>query len=463
MAKFYSISVVHGYAFILYLEQKNKSITVLDRQEIDYDELAAYCKNKKNLHISVEQKFEFSENIQVPVAIATSRNVKNYLFYKVKEANPNMDVLFNFKKLPKQNDEENITYTVEALDKKAYLEALSFVDDFSKIKSATTSKFSLLSLANKCINAEYYICVYTHATTVLVLAVEQKELIFSRVTTIELQAPETMQMDIAENITQTISYISNQFRDVKFQTLVLSGSIALDDVIAQHIAMFNNLNISILYPKTFIQNINAEESQEHILSLGSALVEKPNQFLPKLILGIQQFNIIATVGIVLSSILLSFMIYFTFTRYEDYSNLIQQNKVLKNRYLSTLSHTKMLPKEELKKYKYNIYMTKTYLKESFIDKIIELKPLISLEKPSNFEYKNEKGSISLKVSFEKKFGELVNLYKFEKEFDSRFNAIKEKLKITKKTTVDYKQLLYKTEITTIKEKLVNQRQRARRQ
>ncbi len=463
MAKFYSISVVHGYAFILYLEQKNKSITVLDSEEIEYEELAAYCKNKKNLHVSVEQKVEFSENMQVPVAIASSRNVKNYLFYKIKESNPNMDVLFNFKKLPKQNDEENVTYTIEALDEKAYLEALNFVDDFSKIKSATTSKFSLLSLANKCIDAEYYICVYTQATTVLVLAVEQRELIFSRATTIESQTPETMQMDIAENITQTISYISNQFRDIKFQTLVLSGSIALDDVIAQHIAMFNTLNISILYPNTFIQNINAEESQEHILSLGSALVEKSNQFLPKLILGVKQFNIVVAVGIILSSIILVFMLYLTFNAYENYSDLTQKNQLLKQRYLYALSHTKMRPKEELKKYEYNIYMTKTYLKESPIDKIIELKPLITLVKPSKFEYKNEKGVISLKVSFEKKFGELVNLYKFEKEFDSRFNAIKEKLKITKKTTVDYKQLLYTTEITTTKMKLANQRQRARRQ
>jgi len=428
---------------------------VLDTQEIDYDE--------KNLYVSVEQKFEFSENIQVPISIANSRNAKNYLFYKIKESNPNMDVLFNFKKLPKQNDEENIIYAVEALDEKTYLEALNFVDDFSKIKSATTSKFSLLSLANRCIDAQYYICVYTHATTVLVLAVGQKELIFSRVTTIESQSPETMQMDIAENITQTISYISNQFRDIKFQTLALSGSVALDDVIAQHIAMFNNINISILYPKTFIKNINAEESQEHILSLGGALVEKSNQFLPKLILGMQRFNIITSVCVVLSLIFLSFMIYFTFIGYEDYSDLIQQNKILKNRYLSTISHTKMLPKEELKKYGYNIYMTKTYLKDSPIDKIIELKPLISLLKPSKFEYKNEKGSVVLKISFEKKFSELMSLYRFEKEFDTRFNAIKKKLKITKSSTVDYKQLLYKAEISTVKANTISHKRRVRRQ
>jgi len=463
MAKFYSISVMNGYASILYLEKKNKSIIILDRQEIGLEDVATYIKNKKNFHISVEQKFELSKIIQVPIKIANSRHVKNYLFYKIKESNPDIDILFNFKKLPKQNDEKNIVYNIEVLDEKEYLDALSFVDNYFKIKSITTNKFSLLSLANRCIDAEYYMCVYTQGSTVLVLAVEQKELIFSRTTTIESQNPETMRMDIAESITQTISYISNQFRDMKFQTLALSGSVALDDVIPQHIAMLNNLNISILYPNTFVKNINAEESQEHILSLGSALVEKSNHFRPKLILGIRQFNLITTVGLVLSFTALLVMLYFTFNTHNNYSELVQKNKILKNHYLYTLSQTKMLSNKELQKYRYNIYMTKTYLKESPIDKIIELKPIISLVKPSQFEYRNEQGTFSLEVSFEKKFDKLIDLYNFKKKFENQFNLIKEKFKFTKETTVDYKKLLYSTKITTTKEQSLNQKQIKRKQ
>ncbi len=459
MAKFYSISVMHDYAFVLHLDKKNNNITILSSETVAYDELEEYFKNKSNLCISLNQTFEYSKNISVPVAIANSKNVKNYISYKIQEANENIDVLFNYKKLPKQNDEKNINYSVEALDENKYLEALSFLDHYSKIKTTTTNKFALLSIANKCIDNDYYICVYTYANTILILAVEQKELIFSRAATIVSQTPETMQIEIAENITQTISYIYNEFRDIEFTTLILSGSIALDDAIPQHIAMFNDLNIAILYPNTFVKNLHADESQEYILPLGSALVEKSNRFPPKKILGYRQFDTVTAISVVISFVMLIFTSYLVFNGYENYENLTQKNKLLKQKYLYAISQAKMLPKKELENYEYIIDMTKKYLKDSPTDVIIELKPLVSLAKPIKFQYENKGGDVVFTLSFEKQFDELVNLYKFEKKFDSKFNALKEKLKITKKTTVDYKKLLYRTEISRQKNKVVKRKQR----
>ena len=450
MAKFYSISIINEYAFILYLEEKNGLLIVLESFEIEISELALFVKNKKNLYISVEQAFEFSENIKVPIAIAKSNNVRNYLFYKIKEANPNIDILFNFKKIPKQNDEENIIYSVEVVDEKAYIASLDFVKDLSSIKSATTNKFALLSLANRCINDDHYICVYTNARTVLVLAVEQKELIFSRAISIDVSDPQTLQMHIAENITQTLSYIANQFRDIKFNTLALSGSIALDDVIPQHIAMLNNLNISILYPNSFVQNIDAEESQTQILPLGTSLVAKSNQFLPKVILGIRQFHFVSALFLALSSIILLVMCYFTLNAYNKYTDLANEKKVLESRYLNLLSHTKMLSQKELTTYINHIIMVKKYLQNTPVDSILLIKPLIEMDKPIEFEYKNEDGIISFKAIFEKQFKELKNLYTFEKEFNKRFEKIKNIVKIEKKIATDYEQLIFKANVYTLK-------------
>jgi len=450
MAKFYSISIVNNYVFILHLDKKNDVLIVLESFEIEISELALFVKDKKNLYISVAQAFEFSENIKVPIAIAKSNNVKNYLFYKIKEANPNIDILFNFKKLPKQNDEENITYSVEVVDEKVCIASLDFVKDLSSIKSATTNKFALLSLANKCIDDDQYICVYTNATIVLILAVEQKELIFSRTISIDTSNPQTLQMNIAENITQTLSYIGNQFRDVKFKTLALSGSIALDDVVSQHIAMLNNLNISILYPNSFVQNINAEESQSQLLPLGASLVAKSNQFLPKIILGVRQFNFVSAISLVLSLVVLLVMCYFSLNAYNKYSDLANKNKVLESRYLNLLSQTKMLSQKELTKYINHIVMVKKYLQNTPIDTVLLVKPLIEMDKPIGFECKNEDGVISFKAIFEKHFKELKNLYKFEKEFNKRFEEINNIVKIEKKITTDYKQLIFKADVHTLK-------------
>jgi len=461
MAKFYSIAIMHDYAFVLHIEEKNKKFTILETEVLDFVQLQTYLKNKKKLCITVNQKFEYSTNLAVPLAIAKSNNIKNYLFYKIKGLYPDIDFLLNFKKLSKQNDEENITYNVEAVDEKVYLDALSFVNDFSNIKSATINKFALLSLANRCIDSNSYICVYTYATTVLVLAVEEKEVIFSRSTTIESKTHETMQMDMAENITQTLSYIGNQFREIDFKTLVLSGSIALDDVIPKHIMMFNSVNISILYPNTFIKNLNAEESQEYILSLGSVFVEKNNQFFPKIIKGIQQFNVVTKFFLLLSFLFLAGMAYFSFDESKKYDALVEKNEMLKHRYLYEFSHTKMLPKKELEKYEYTIYMTNKYLDKVPTDILIALKPLIILDKPSLFKYKVDAGKVTFEMEFEKKFTELVTLYKFEKEFNKELEEITKKVDIAKTTTVDYKQLIYRAQIKTKKNKSINTRERRR--
>lgn len=461
MAKFYSIAIMHDYAFVLCIEEKNKKFTIVETEELDFIELQKYVKNKKQLFITIEQKFEYSTNLAVPLAIAKSNNINNYLFYKIKELYPNTDLLLNFKKISKQNDEENITYNVEAIDEKAYLEALSFVNDFSNIKSATTNKFALLSLANRCLDSNSYICVYTYANTVLILAVEDKEMIFSRLITIDAVTPESMQMDIAENITQTISYVNNQFREIDFQLLAISGSIALDDVVPQHIMMFSDINISILYPNTFIKNLDAEESQKYILALGSMFVEKNNQFFPKIIKGIKQFNFITTVVLFFTLFSLLGMAYFSFNESNRYNDLVDKNEMLQQRYLYESSHTKMLPEKELENYEYTIDLTNKYLDKVPTDMLITIKPLMILDKPSLFKYKVDAGKVIFEMEFEKKFTELVALYKFEKEFNKKLEEITKKTDIEKTTTVDYKQLIYRAQIKTKKNEKLNSRKRRR--
>lgn len=459
MAKFYSISIVHGYAFILHLEDKKNDLTLLDAQEIELSELSSYLKNKTNFYISLEQQFEYSTILQVPATIANSSNLKNYLFFKIKEEYPNTDILLNYQKLTVQNDEENVSYSVEILDEKEYLEALSFVNDFRKIKSVTTNKFAFLSLANKCMGKEPYICVYTHADKVIMLAVEQKELLFSRSITINSQNPQTMQMDMAENIVQTLSYISSQFRDVKFKKLALCGSIALDDVIAEHINMFAHFNISILYPNTFVKNLTAEASQEHILSLGSALVDKSHKIIPKSVLGVWQFNVASMFTLIISIILFLFAFFISFQEYMHYEDLTQKNALVKENYLQTLSQTKMLPQKELQRYVDHITITKLYLKTSPLDFAIQLKPLIALSTPMKFDCKNENNKLECKVTFQEKFSKLKELYAFEQNFNESYGKMRDTLQVSKNTKIDYKNLTLTIELSSKKSALNNKRRR----
>jgi len=191
-------------------------------------------------------------------------------------------------------------------------------------------------------------------------------------------------------------------------------------------------------------------------------VPKSNQFLPKLLLGIRQFNIASTSALVISSILLFCMFYFTFNAYEKYSNLSNQNKVLSAKYSKVLAQTKMLPQKELDKYVNHIHMVNKYLKNAPVDTLEVLKPLIELSKPTQFAYKDEDGVLSLKVDFEKSFAKLINLYTFEKEFNKRFNDINSSMDINKNATIDYKKLIYKVQLSTVDKKNNIKRKKARR-
>ncbi|HIP54521.1 MAG TPA: hypothetical protein EYH11_03530 [Sulfurimonas autotrophica] len=459
MSKFYSISLVEKYGFVVHLEKKKSNLSVLDTQEVAVDTLSSFAKDKKRFIINLFLEFEFSQDIKVPIVIAKSGNVKSYLLYKIKEANSGKNILFNFYKSPKQNDEENIIYRVEAVDENEYLEKLAFVDDFSKIESSTISKFALLSLANRCIDEKCFICVYTIESYISILAVEEKELIFSRTITIDRSNPEASQMNIAENIAQTISYINAQFRDIEFKTLSLSGGVAVDEVIAQHIMMLNSVNISVLYPNTFVKNLNAEESQSHILSLGAALTPKSNQFMPKLILGVQQFNLIATISLFVSIFLLFVMFYFTFDIYEKHQDLLLTNEQLQEQYKKEIAQVKMIPQNEFERYVYNIFMVNKYLETTPVDTLLALEPLISLSKPIQFLYKNEEGVFSFEVKFEKRFNSLKELYQFEREMKRRVEEIKKNMQIEEKSTTDYKQFLYMLELKTKTEKSIKKRVR----
>ena len=459
MSKFYSISLVEKYGFVVHLEKKKSNLSVLDTQEVAIDTLPSFVKDKKRFIINLFLEFEFSQDIKVPIVIAKNANVKSYLLYKIKEANPGKNILFNFYKSPKQNDEENIIYRVEAVDENEYLERLAFVDDFSKIESLTINKFALLSLANRCIDEKYFICVHTIESYIIILAVEEKELIFSRTITVDRSNPEAVQMNIAENITQTISYINTQFRDIEFKTLSLSGGVAVDEVIAEHITMLNSVNISVLYPNTFVKNFNAKESQSLILSLGAALTPKPNQFMPKLILGVQQFNLITTISLYVSIFLLFVMLYFTFDIYEKHQDLLLIDEQLQEQYKKEIAQVKMIPQNELKKYTHHILMVNRYLKTTPIDILLALEPLITLSKPKQFFYKNEEGEFSFEVKFEKRFHTLKELYEFEREIKKRVQEMKKNMHVEEKSRTDYKQFLYKLELKTKRKKSIKKRAR----
>jgi len=443
--KVYAVSITKEYAFVMVLKRKRDKYILIDSETFAIDEVAKYLKNKKNIYVNIDQELDFYENIRVPSAIKNSKNIKNFIFYKIKETNPEMDVLLNYNRSPNQTeDNEEISYEVRAIDEKKYLETLKSIGNFENIRSITVSEYSLLNISNKCIKEKEFISVYVQAKRIVVIAVKEEKLIFSRTIDVASSTPETLQMEIAENITQTLSYIGTQIRDIRFKTLVISGSIALDDVISSQITMYNNMNISILYPNTFIKNLAPLDAQEHILTIGALLTPKSYRFMPETILGLQQYEKISTFLLLLSILGLGYISYTTFDQYLEYAKLIKKNRTLKNSYIATLKRTKMFSKDELSLYLKHIERVKLYLSKNPMEIFIELKPLIGLIKPISFKYKDNS---SFEIIFGKRFKELKDLYNFDKAFSDIFEKINKEKKFFKKVKIDYKNLVYSVKIS----------------
>lgn len=443
--KVYAVSITKEYAFVMVLKRKRDEYILIDSETFPIDEVAKYLKNKKNIYVNIDQELDFYENIKVPSSIKNSKNIKNFIFYKIKETNPEMDVLLNYNRSPNQTEDiEEISYEVRAVDEKKYLETLKSIGNFENIRSITVSEYSLLNISNKCIKDKEFISVYVQAKRIVVIAVKEENLIFSRTIDVASSTPETLQMEIAENITQTLSYIGTQIRDIRFKTLVISGSIALDDVISSQITMYNNMNISILYPNTFIKNLAPLDAQEHILTIGALLTPKSYRFMPETILGLQQYEKVSSLLLFSSVLILCYTFYALFDEYIRYSKLLEKNHNLKKSYLLALKNTKMFPKGELKLYLDHIERVKTYLDDAPVDILIELKDLIELSRPVSFSYKS---SNSFEIVFEKKFKGLKELYNYEKIFSKKFDKINNHKKFMEKVSINYQSLTYSVKIS----------------
>ena len=59
MSKFYSISLVEKYGFVVHLEKKKSNLSVLDTQEVAVDTLSSFAKDKKRFTINLFLEFEF--------------------------------------------------------------------------------------------------------------------------------------------------------------------------------------------------------------------------------------------------------------------------------------------------------------------------------------------------------------------------------------------------------------------
>jgi len=462
MNQYYAINIQNDYAVILLLKKEGNVFSIIEHQIIYVSELLDFLKDKDSFYLSVEQNDMIDEKINIPAAIKNDSVVRNFILKKFKSTVSNEKNLFNYYEVFKNKHENTITYQVDGVNTEEYTKKLLLTGDLNKIKSSSTTKFALFSLSKKCIKQESYFSIYTHAKNIIILAIHKNILIFSRTSNVNVESVEMQQINMIDDINQTISYIQQHYRDIKFSAIALSGSLAIDDIAPEHLQMSTDLPVSVLYPNTFIRGLENEELQHYIIPIGNLFIPKKFQFLPVSILNFRQYSLISNILLIISILSIFITSFFTYEKYLSYSDAFNKYEISRNKLINTIKKTDAREEKTLKKDLQHIYKTEKYLQHYPSDAILTLKPLIQLQKPKDIEWKNEDGKIEMKVVFEKSFYKLAKLNKFEKEFGKRFNDINSSYKFTYTTETDYQKMIFNATVDIDKTQNKTQKQAKRR-
>lgn len=467
MKQFYSISIHGEFANILHIEKKDLFYNVIGEEIVEVADLPEYLKGKRSLYIVVTLDEVIDDIVTVPAVITSKELLKNYILKQFKESLPTKNILLNYHKISENEEESTVTYKVDAVNEDEYLQILSAIPDWKEIKSATINKFALLGMTKKCYDNHGkggYFSVFTHGKTITVLAIdENNDLLFGRTTPNVLVNGNSAYLNVAEEVIQTVAYVKQKFRSINFDTLLISGTLSLDDSMAERLFLSTELKVAVIYPNTFISSLVHEEPQQFIITLGAFLVEKSDMFLPEKVYSLKQFD--AATKILMFAAAITFVIssYFTLEAYERYEDSLERYDSIKNRLLRMVKMTHTYSLEELEKSYKHLEIAKKFLRNHPSDFLLKTKPLLELLPPLRYKYEdNDAKKAQFTLFFEKRFNRLSDLYEFQKKFVSKFQELNTDNSMQYREKTDYTQMKFKAEITNKTKTSPNRRARRRR-
>lgn len=462
MKRICAINVQSDYIAALVVEKKHNFFNLIDSQNIELSDLSEFLKDKKSYYLSVEQDEVIDEKISIESVVKNDNVIRNLILRKLYSGVDNKQIIFNYYPLPNTQNDDKTAYQIDGVYEESYLSSLKLISNQNEIKRATTNKFSLLGISCECIKAKSYFSIHTQANKITIIAIHNNSMIFSRVNKIIADNAQDRKTNIVDEVTQTIAYVQQQFRDIDFSLVALSGSLAIDDVIIEHIHMSSGLSVTVLYPNTFIRGFQNEESQQYIFAIGSLFIQKRYQFLPNLILGIKQYNLISKILLVSSIIFIFLSSFFAYEKFDSYYNSLQKYEIVKHRLDKVAINTNMYSSEELNKSLKYLELSEKYMQFHPLDIILSLKQLIKLQKPEEVTWSYDNENLKFSATFKRSFKTLGELNKFEKLFLTEFEDINSTFSKNYSTKSDYKKMDFHMNIIVENSKKEEKQQEQRR-
>ena len=458
-----SISIHSTFATLLTLTTKRGRYLLLEDKLLELDELREHINPKATLYLSIEHEDEIEDSIALASVISNPKVIRTTLAHKLSQKYPNRALLFNYHQIDTNEHDETITYQIDAINLDSYQKSLQHLKEYAHIKRASTFKFSLLALCNASIKESNYICVYTQSNTIILLAIANKEILFSRTTTIVVDDIEDRQRSMVDDINRTIAYVNQQYREVQFSTIVIGGSLSIDDETMMHLFMLSRMPICVLYPNTLIAGLHNELSHHYILSIGALYLDKQHQYIPPFIKAEREFSFGVEALFLLSTAIFVITSYFTLEAYEDFTSTLDEYETIKTRLIKSVKSTDTYSYSDLQRSYNLLQIGQKHLKDDPRDLLIALEPLIQLQRPLAYRWQRDDNGFSFTLTIKRSFTTLEELYSFEKEFLTKFNDINKSTPLLYQPRHNYATLTFEATIhSPLKKKAPQPRRRRRR-
>ncbi len=437
MALFYCVKIRSSGLTCSSIKSSGGQFTLGKHGEFkDKESLKRFISNKKNVNFLLFESRFLRSSMSINRSISDRSSINSMIFSKLqKEYSEIDDIRFKSSVIEDNKNKDTIKYAINGI----YQNSKSY-DIFNKLKTfkncnlISLENYALYSLAKNLLPNNAFISAWVDEKSITVVAGTKNELLYSRSENIE-----NTNLDISREIAKNIMFVKQKVREVKFDALVLNGSIFDDQNLFSTIYEQAKIPISSFYPvKSIFRKFSPKDFNDNLIELGSLYIDYTLDFTSKQIKSHIQYDKVLKLYM---PILLGMMIYFGSSAYDNYSKYYQ-SKSGHDRLMSEL--TALYPvlkvdyknKDTLNKL---LSILQTHSNKELLDQISNIKQNIDIvnntnmglffkQDLENFVW-NANNISSLEFLVEKSFLSLNELNKFKDDIVKLETKLKTNVKL----------------------------------
>ncbi|MEA3383619.1 MAG: hypothetical protein U9Q20_02950 [Campylobacterota bacterium] len=322
MAVFYSVRIRSDNYNCTKLKQSGSKIIFQEHMVFDeLESLKAFIKNKKNISFILFENQFLKSNIVLNRNISGRSSINSMIFSKLQKEHSNIDVIrFKYSVSDDNPKKDSIKYAIHGLyqDSEAY-QTFNKLKTFENTNLITLENYALYSYVKKALPKFTVISVYVDNNKIVITAGDKNELFYSR--NEEVASARSMPQEIIKNIL----FIKQKLRDVKFDAIVINGSIFEDTNLYETIYNQMKIPVASFFPDSSnFQGFTPQTFNETLIDISSFDVDYSLDFTSMFIKSHIQYSKALNVFIPLMILLAGYFGYDTYDKYEAFEKSNQE-------------------------------------------------------------------------------------------------------------------------------------------